>query len=84
MCSWESFTVVTPSGGQQKLEMHSLIDTEHSPVLRHFSMEAGTVAVVGNVVSFGCCNTQVSQVPFFYITCREASQLDLGSVVSLQ
>jgi hypothetical protein len=41
MCSWESFTVVTPSGGQQKLEVHSLIDTELSPVLRHFSMEAG-------------------------------------------
>jgi hypothetical protein len=41
MCSWESFTVVTPSGGQQKLKMHSLIDTELSPVLRHFSMEAG-------------------------------------------
>jgi hypothetical protein len=43
-----------------------------------------TVLVLGNVVTFECCNTQVSQVPIFHIICREASQPDLGSVVSLQ
>jgi hypothetical protein len=31
---------VTTSGGQQKLEQGSLIDTEHTPVLRHFSTDA--------------------------------------------